>query len=154
MVRLIQTVLRDLAVWTNKRFYTYKCKQSVPRGEVPTTHLQHSCSQSTLPHDVHICRKGFSKGGMGKQGELMELMAKAKQDRLKKELEEKMRESGDLPPAQEGVGKVTSMVAGARQKPERSALRCRVSRRHYCIIDSRPPYRCSVMVGCPAVTWL
>lgn len=34
---------------------------------------------------------------MGKQGELMEMMAKAKQERLKKELEEKLKESGDLP---------------------------------------------------------
>lgn len=63
---------------------------------------------------------------MGKQGELMELMAKAKQDRLKKELEEKMRESGDLPPAEEGAGKVTKMVAGARQSQSARFI----SRRH------------------------
>lgn len=44
-----------------------------------------------------LCRKGFSKGGLGKQGELMELMAKAKRDRAKKELEDRLRESGDLP---------------------------------------------------------
>lgn len=35
---------------------------------------------------------------MGKQSELMELMVKAKRDRLKKELEDKLKESGDLPP--------------------------------------------------------
>lgn len=43
---------------------------------------------------------------MGKQGELMELMAKAERDRLKKELEDKLRESGDLPPKQEEAIKV------------------------------------------------
>lgn len=43
---------------------------------------------------------------MGKQGELMELMVKAKRDRLKKELEEKLKESGDLPPDEEEPEKV------------------------------------------------
>lgn len=38
---------------------------------------------------------------MGKQGELMEQMAKAQRDRKKRELEEKLRESGDLPPAED-----------------------------------------------------
>ena len=43
---------------------------------------------------------------MGKQGELMEQMAKAKQERLKKELEDKLRESGDLPADGEVADKV------------------------------------------------
>lgn len=38
---------------------------------------------------------------MGKQGELMEQMAKAQRDRKKRELEEKLRASGDLPPAED-----------------------------------------------------
>lgn len=38
---------------------------------------------------------------MGKQGELMEQMAKAQRDRKQRELEEKLRESGDLPPKDE-----------------------------------------------------
>ncbi|CAM9188925.1 unnamed protein product [Ascophyllum nodosum] len=59
---------------------------------------------------------------MGKQGELMEQMAKAKRDRLKKELEDKLRESGDLPPDDDGdTGKKPAVASGgARMKPERS----------------------------------
>lgn len=44
---------------------------------------------------------------MGKQGELMEQMAKAQRDRKKRELEEKLRESGDLPPAEDAAPKVS-----------------------------------------------
>lgn len=52
------------------------------------------------PIGAHSVRK-FSKGGPGKQAELMELMAKAQRDRAKREMEERLRESGDLPPEDE-----------------------------------------------------
>lgn len=52
------------------------------------------------PIGARFIRK-FSKGGPGKQAELMELMAKAQRDRARKEMEERLRESGDLPPEDE-----------------------------------------------------
>ncbi|CAM9244958.1 unnamed protein product [Pylaiella littoralis] len=66
-----------------------------------------------------LFRKGFSKGGMGKQGELMEQMAKAQRDRKQRELEEKLRESGDLPPKDEAPKPSTATGSG-RIKPDRS----------------------------------
>ncbi|CAM9598700.1 unnamed protein product [Scytosiphon promiscuus] len=58
---------------------------------------------------------------MGKQGELMEQMAKAQRDRMKRELEEKLRESGDLPPEEEVAAPKPATATGAgRIKPDRS----------------------------------
>ncbi|CAB1097990.1 unnamed protein product [Ectocarpus sp. CCAP 1310/34] len=59
---------------------------------------------------------------MGKQGELMEQMAKAQRDRMKRELEEKLRESGDLPKEEDddAAKPAAAKGAAARIKPDRS----------------------------------
>eukprot|EP00903_Cladosiphon_okamuranus_P015397 g14221.t1 len=58
---------------------------------------------------------------MGKQGELMEQMAKAQRDRKRRELEEKLRQSGDLPPADDAPkSDATVVTRPGRIKPDRS----------------------------------
>lgn len=73
---------------------------------------------------------------MGKQGELMEQMAKAQRDRKKKELEDKLRESGDLPPAGDAAPTTVSQKKMEEKKPERTK-------------KARPQYYCRTRIrGC------
>ncbi|CAM9902168.1 unnamed protein product, partial [Ectocarpus fasciculatus] len=95
-------------------------------GRAPPPDSSRRGSSTTSSHATRcrpLFRKGFSKGGMGKQGELMEQMAKAQRDRMKRELEEKLRESGDLPEEDNDAAAAKPAAAkgaAARIKPDRS----------------------------------